>query len=440
MVASSRARAIDRALLCANRDGARHLAGHVPLAQPRERRFAAGVYAATGCDAALALAADAQLLGCRSHADAAAYFAASEPPEAGDQLAAGAILAWSGDAPGVYALTAAARDAALREGRLGFAVAAAERLAFHARLFGDLEVARTAAEEALALATARGLPAWRTLCLSAAAALALDLDDLDRAASLLGDAMARQPAGDDLAALAPVACAYALLAGDAAGIARWSSPAALAIALSTRRPWAAVAATSACLAAAAASPAPGTPLALAVRRALAGIEDPLSAIEFLGLVSRWGSLDDARLAVDRLRAVFAPNRRYVEAHWLLARAQLRLREGDRSGAIDSAGDAARAFDAIGLRHWTNEAMLLLVRHEGAPDSAQRRRPSAISLTRREQQVAHLIRRGASNREVARTLQISEHTVERHVSSILSRLGLRSRWQIVDAPLSAGIEG
>ncbi|MEO6835146.1 MAG: helix-turn-helix transcriptional regulator [Candidatus Tumulicola sp.] len=47
-------------------------------------------------------------------------------------------------------------------------------------------------------------------------------------------------------------------------------------------------------------------------------------------------------------------------------------------------------------------------------------------------MAHLVRRGASNREVAHTLQISEHTVERHVSSILSRLGLRSRWQIVDA--------
>jgi DNA-binding NarL/FixJ family response regulator len=46
-------------------------------------------------------------------------------------------------------------------------------------------------------------------------------------------------------------------------------------------------------------------------------------------------------------------------------------------------------------------------------------------------VAHLIRRGARNREVAHALQISEHTVERHVSSILGRLGLRSRWQIVD---------
>ena len=87
-----------------------------------------------------------------------------------------------------------------------------------------------------------------------------------------------------------------------------------------------------------------------------------------------------------------------------------------------------------MRLWANEAMLLLVRRDdGAPHV--RRRPTAISLTRREEQVAHLIRRGASNRQVAHALQISEHTVERHVSSILSRLGLRSRWQIVDVRLS-----
>ncbi|HYL27426.1 MAG TPA: helix-turn-helix transcriptional regulator, partial [Candidatus Nitrosotalea sp.] len=84
-----------------------------------------------------------------------------------------------------------------------------------------------------------------------------------------------------------------------------------------------------------------------------------------------------------------------------------------------------------LRRWTNEAMLLLVHHERSPEPPRRRRPTALSLTEREQQVSHLIRRGASNREVARTLQISEHTVERHVSSILGRLGLRSRWQIAD---------
>jgi len=165
------------------------------------------------------------------------------------------------------------------------------------------------------------------------------------------------------------------------------------------------------------------------------IDTPSSHVEFLAMAARCGDADEGRIATAMLGATFAPQRRYLEAHYRLARAYQLLRGDDRAAAIDSAGDAARAFDAIGMRIWANEAMLLLVRHDELAERPLRRRPSAISLTRREQQVAHLIRRGASNREVAHALQISEHTVERHVSSILSRLGLRSRWQIVDARIS-----
>ncbi len=85
---------------------------------------------------------------------------------------------------------------------------------------------------------------------------------------------------------------------------------------------------------------------------------------------------------------------------------------DGPAALDERSDAAARAAASG----------------GARYPARGRSPSA-TLTEREQQVADLIRRGARNREVASALQISEHTVERHVSSILGRLGLRSRWQI-----------
>ncbi|MBV8723990.1 MAG: response regulator transcription factor, partial [Candidatus Eremiobacteraeota bacterium] len=96
---------------------------------------------------------------------------------------------------------------------------------------------------------------------------------------------------------------------------------------------------------------------------------------------------------------------------------------------ENAGDAARAFSAMGLRRYADEAMALLVRHTGGP-CRPRGKPRS-TLTQREEQIANLIRRGARNREIASALQISEHTVERHVSSILGRLGLRSRWQIGD---------
>jgi predicted ATPase/DNA-binding CsgD family transcriptional regulator len=51
------------------------------------------------------------------------------------------------------------------------------------------------------------------------------------------------------------------------------------------------------------------------------------------------------------------------------------------------------------------------------------------LTAREREVAALIARGGSNREIAETLVVSERTVESHVTNILAKLGFSSRARI-----------
>jgi two-component system nitrate/nitrite response regulator NarL len=69
----------------------------------------------------------------------------------------------------------------------------------------------------------------------------------------------------------------------------------------------------------------------------------------------------------------------------------------------------------------------------APSAASE---TAASLSPREQQVLEQIAQGASNKEIARALDIAETTVKIHVQHILRKLGLSSRVQA--AVFAAGL--
>jgi DNA-binding NarL/FixJ family response regulator len=75
----------------------------------------------------------------------------------------------------------------------------------------------------------------------------------------------------------------------------------------------------------------------------------------------------------------------------------------------------------------------------APPTARTPGPTAEGgLTGREIEVLRLIAQGATNREIAETLVISEGTVKNHISNILSRLGLRDRTQAALYARDAGL--
>ena len=58
--------------------------------------------------------------------------------------------------------------------------------------------------------------------------------------------------------------------------------------------------------------------------------------------------------------------------------------------------------------------------------AQKKSPTAGSLTEREVQVLKLVASGRTNRAIASKLGISEKTVARHLSNIFNKLDLSSR--------------
>jgi DNA-binding NarL/FixJ family response regulator len=51
------------------------------------------------------------------------------------------------------------------------------------------------------------------------------------------------------------------------------------------------------------------------------------------------------------------------------------------------------------------------------------------LSPRELEVARLVGRGLTNKQIGQTLYVSERTAENHVQHILTKLGLRNRSQI-----------
>jgi len=99
-----------------------------------------------------------------------------------------------------------------------------------------------------------------------------------------------------------------------------------------------------------------------------------------------------------------------------------------------AGPAAGRLLAEGRRLSPEEAVGLALADE-PDDVSPGPRPT---LTRREAEVAVLVARGLTNRDIAAQLFLSVRTVEVHVDRILTKLGFHSRTQVAAWACARGL--
>jgi DNA-binding CsgD family transcriptional regulator len=141
------------------------------------------------------------------------------------------------------------------------------------------------------------------------------------------------------------------------------------------------------------------------RRALALLGPYSEALEGAGLLVDllWARLDLGRVlaGIDRQRAIEA----FTQAAELAG----------RIGAASQARLAGQALRSLGVRAW----------RRGRATRGDR----LDALSEREREVTQLVAEGQSNREIAEALLVSPKTVERHLTNVLAKLGLRNRTEL-----------
>jgi DNA-binding NarL/FixJ family response regulator len=138
------------------------------------------------------------------------------------------------------------------------------------------------------------------------------------------------------------------------------------------------------------------------------------------LASAKADHDEARVALeDALRLYQRSGAPFEQARARIALARVLAEVGRRADALSHARAAADAQERIGA-HAEADAATAFARE------LESEAPAPALLTPRECEVLRLVAEGRTNRAIAEHLVVSEHTVNRHITNILTKLGVGTR--------------
>lgn len=157
------------------------------------------------------------------------------------------------------------------------------------------------------------------------------------------------------------------------------------------------------------------------------------------------ALERSEEAVAPLRATVrsATERGLLPLLWRchLALGQVSATSGDTAGAAEQYRSARTIIEHLAVTLPGGMLREEFLAHAAArlpADRGRTARGDGTTLTRREHEVAMLVARHLSNRDIADRLSIGERTVETHVGHILGKLGFASRAEIASWAAASGL--